>query len=104
MAKSCSATAKYFKSVHECIPLHIVASPHFTEALSARKVCLGDRSVSSAVELERLRFCDVLDGSLTITLFDMRVGFDALDSMAEIRGMNDVAPVKPCSDVLQALL
>ena len=97
MAKSCDESASYFGSVHECIPQQVVASAHFTETLSARKVCSGDRLISSVVELERLRFCDVLDGSLTITLFDLRVGYDALDSVAEIRGKIDVAPMALCS-------
>jgi len=97
VAKSCGESASYFASVHECIPQQVVASRHFTETLSARKVCSGDRLVSSAVELERLRFCEVLNGSLTITLFDTRVEYDALDSVAEIRGKITVVPMVLCS-------
>ena len=97
MAKSCGESASYFGSVHECIPQQVVASAHFTETLSARKVCSGDRLISSVVELERLRFCEVLDGSLTITLFDTRVEYDALDSVVEIGGKIDVGPMVLCS-------
>jgi hypothetical protein len=68
------------------VPYRVIASPHFSAALNVQRTCHGDRVVSTPADLGLLRFCEILNGSLTITLFDYRVGFDPLEFITEIHG------------------
>ena len=64
----------------------MTASPSFSEELVRVKRCIG-RLVSTAAQLEALRFCNVIDGSLIIAAMDVEVDFDALRSITAISGV-----------------
>ena len=50
------------------------------------KRCRG-RLVSSAAQLEALRFCNVINGSLNIAVTDVKADFDALRGITAISGL-----------------
>ena len=63
----------------------VLDSPSFSEELLRVKSCRG-RVVGTAAQLETLRFCNVIEGSLTITVTDVEADFDALRGITAISG------------------
>ncbi len=58
------------------------------ESFLARKTCAGGRVIRTAVELETLRFCEVLEGGgLTIEVVDPEADYSSLHEIGVIEGL-----------------
>ena len=88
MALKCGSAGSYFSSIDECIPLSIAAMPVFIHSIIFKTPCnFGNVTVQTVDELERLRYCGVLDGSLTIAVSDLTADYSALYDIATIQGL-----------------
>ena len=65
MIRSCSPTFSYFESIDECISEEIAILPSFALTLQREKVCTGGL-ILSLEDLEKYRYCTVVNGSLGI--------------------------------------
>ena len=55
--------------------------------------------VQQASELEALRFCDVINGSLVIEVGDKAADFTALRNIETVRGLSLVLYVRMCGEL-----
>jgi hypothetical protein len=89
---ACDAGTSYFKSLDACVADELVGSSVFAAAFQTQRVC-GDAVVQEASELEALRFCDVINGSLVIEVGDKAADFTALRNIERVRGLSLVLHV-----------
>ena len=86
-AKSCDTGQTYFSLIDECVDAAIGVSPSLLRALTDGHVCPG-RVVRTLDDLEAIRTCDTINGSLTIALNDANADFTALYDVETIRGLD----------------
>ena len=82
---TCAAGYHYFPTIDECLPLSLVAMPLFLSAITRIKVCNGS-VVRTIGDLEGLRYCNQVNGSLLIYLNDSSADFKALYDIPSISG------------------
>ena len=85
--RTCSSGQTYFSLIDECVSAGFAAMPAFLDALLVFHVCPG-RVVRTLDDLEALRTCDTINGSLTIALNDANADFSALYDVEIIRGFD----------------
>ena len=85
IAQTCTSGSKYYSLIDECVPLSVAGSDLFLQAYQTVKTCDGGL-VKSANDVERLRYCHMITGGLTIETSDERADFSALSDINEIRG------------------
>ena len=81
----CTTNQTYFSLIDECVDVIYAAMPAFLEALLVGHVCPG-RVVRTLDDLEALRTCDTINGSLTIAVNDANADFTALYDIEVIEG------------------
>ena len=69
-----------------CIPLEALNSPVFITTLLVKKSCAGG-TIATTQELEALRYCETINGRLTITVNDASADFTSLRYISQIQGM-----------------
>ncbi len=74
-------------SIDGCVLSSEASSDVFVRAFSAVKSCTGDRVIRTLDELESLRFCDIIEGSLSIEVDDIDADFEALNELTIVRGL-----------------
>ena len=84
MAPTCSSNATYFATLNECVPDTLLALPAFTSAILRQLSCAGG-VISTAAQLESMRFCTHVTGSLVITI-DVPADYSSLFNIAVIDG------------------
>ena len=89
VALSCDSSSYYFSSIFECVPLSIASTQAFRTAYQQVKTC-GGGVVSSTSQLEALRFCQAVNGSLTITVNDTTADFSAMYDIGTIAGLQSI--------------
>ena len=63
--------------------------PVFIHSIIFKTPCsFGNVTVQTADDLEALRYCSVLDGSLTIAITDLTADYSALYDIATIQGLD----------------
>ena len=63
--------------------------PVFIHSIMFKTPCsFGNATVQTADDLEALRYCSVLDGSLTIAVPDLTADYSALYDIATIQGLD----------------
>ena len=82
---SYAAGYNYFSTIDECLPLSLAELPSFLSAITRVKVCNGS-VVRTIGDLEGLRYCNQVDGSLLIYLNDSSADFKALYDITSISG------------------
>jgi hypothetical protein len=85
--KTCGGGQTYFSLIDECVDAGFAAMPAFLDALLVSHVCAG-RVVRTLDDLEAVRTCDTINGSLTIALNDANADFTALYDVETIRGLS----------------
>jgi hypothetical protein len=85
----CGEDEQYVDSVHACVKRWQLKEADFLEALFAQSVCDGGR-FTSALELQRLRFCSSLIGSIVIEDLKEDVDPNVFWDIEEIEGLNHV--------------
>jgi hypothetical protein len=81
----CGDDAAYFDSIDECVPLSIAALPAFQAGIQLSKRCPG-RVVRTVDDLEAVRFCTIVTGTLVLEVNDAGADFTALHDIDEIQG------------------
>ena len=81
----CGDDAAYFDSIDECVPLSIAALPAFQAGIQLSKRCPG-RVVRTVDDLEAVRFCTIVTGTLVLEVNDADADFTALHDIDEIQG------------------
>jgi hypothetical protein len=95
------------------VAAEIAVSPLFLQVLTYSHVCSG-RVVRTLDELEALRTCSVINGSLTIALNDANADFTSLYDIRAIQGLaldwagldfgfDDMAQLQDHSRLLEAV-
>ena len=75
---SCSnSSEKYVSSIDECIDGKIASLPAFLSALLVTRTC-NSSTITSLQELEYLRLCDVINGTLEVNIIDINEFSDQL--------------------------
>ena len=83
---ACDANSTYYSIINECMPQSLVSLPAFGSAITQTLSCPGGM-VSTAAQLEALRYCYTITGSLTITVNEATdYDFTALYDIAIIQG------------------
>ena len=98
LALACGSDASYFSSIDECIALSIAAVPAFLQSITFTKPCSGNVTVRTVDELEGLRYCGSLTGSLTIGVSDLTADYSALYDIATIQGLMQMTLQMQCAD------
>ena len=98
---SCGRGLTFVAALAECVPDTFLLSPLYVSAFSTRRACTGG-TFSTQQQLERLRFCDVIEDSLTIEVDDTE-DFSALSGIEAITGTARTN-ASPTLDVLQGRL
>ena len=83
---ACPIGERYFSTIDECIPDAITLLPDFPRAFVLNKTCEG-RLVASQSQLDSLRFCIIINGSLTLAVGDVSADFSALHDITAIEGL-----------------
>ena len=92
MALVCGLGASYFSSIDECVPLSIAAMPAFLQSITFLRACRGNVTVRTVDELEGLRYCDSVTGSLTISVSDLTADYSSLYDVDTIEGSMSLTP------------
>ena len=88
MARNCDNSAKYFSSIDECVPLSIASSTVFLDTFtSSVNPCSPSGPIETVADLEALRYCGYVNGSLTIAVKDSNADFSALRDIQVISGL-----------------
>jgi hypothetical protein len=87
--RTCNSNQTYFSLIDECVEVEIAVLPMFLDAILVSHVCAG-RVVRTLDDLEAIRTCDVINGSLTIALNDANADFTALYDIKVIQGLTYV--------------
>ena len=87
VSKTCPSGYRYFSSIDECVSSSIASLPVFSNALIATHSCIGG-SIKTVHQLEALRTCDTVMGSLTIEIYDISADFTSLYDINVIEGMS----------------
>ena len=88
LALTCGSDTSYFSSIDECVPLSIAATPAFLQSITFKTPCnFGNVTVKTVDELEGLRFCGIISGSLSIAVNDLTADYSALYDIATIQGL-----------------
>ena len=95
---ACDAGSSYFKSLDACVTDELVGSSAFAAAFQTQRVC-GDAVVQQASELEALRFCDAINGSLAIEVGDKAADLMALRNIETVRGLSLMLHVGVCGEL-----
>ena len=86
LPKICDAGSNYFSKLDACIPIVIASKSEFLESFQISKVCFG-AMVQSLRDLESLRYCSLILGTLEIIVDDATADFTALWDITEITGV-----------------
>ena len=86
-AKICPANSTYYKALDACIPLNTSATSGFRDAFTLKKKCAGG-TVETAEQLDSLRFCEIIDGGLTISVNNASADFSSLRYISQIQGLS----------------
>ena len=98
LALACGSDASYFSSIDECIALSIAAVPAFLQSITYLRPCSGNVTVRTVDELEGLRYCGSLTGSLTIGVSDLTADYSALYDVETIQGLMQMTLQMQCAD------
>jgi hypothetical protein len=82
----CASGWHFLRQLRECIPEHIFHTNAFSRAVRQERRCQGGL-ISTLPDLEALRYCDHIQGSLTITVDDVAADFTALHNIISIQGL-----------------
>ncbi len=85
VTKTCQSGTSYFESIDECVPNAIASLSMFLSAFTRVVTCSGG-IVRTQDDLERLRFCNVVQGSLVVHVEDLAADFTALYDISSIQG------------------
>jgi len=88
LAKSCGSGSAYFSSIDACVPSSISGLGAFVSAFGQKKTCHGG-VIASSSDLEALRYCNVINGNLTISVSDGSADYTALYDISVITGLRD---------------
>ncbi len=86
VARLCDGTSSYYKSLDECLPAEIAGTQEFIDAFQSQWICPGG-VIADGAALERLRYCQVINGSLEITISDLTADFSVLYDISRIDGL-----------------
>ena len=81
----CESGSTYFASIDECVPVSLSSLPAFVQSISSSRPCFGG-IITTALQLEALRFCTVITSSLVIALSEELADYTALYDIATIQG------------------
>ena len=76
----------YLPSIQECVSQAFDPNPEFLAELLQAKVCVGG-IVATIEQLEALRFCNIINSSLVLTINDATADFTSLHDIAAIQGL-----------------
>ena len=76
----------YFSDIHECVALNIAGMLAFLDALLTSRVCMGG-VIRTLIELEALRYCNIIIGSLTIAVNAITADYSSLYDIETITGL-----------------
>ena len=83
----CGSGSTYFSILYECVPNTIVMLPVFVDSFDgATNVCPRSGPVRTLAELESLRFCDTINGSLVIEVDDAAADYTVFRDIEVITG------------------
>ena len=85
MAPVCNAVSIYIDSIDSCVQTNILSSTVFAATIGLIKSCRGGL-IQTAADLERLRFCQVINDSLVITANFPGADFTSLFDIQTIDG------------------
>jgi hypothetical protein len=67
--------------------LSIAALPDFQRAIQLQKICQGG-TITTVGQLEALRFCTIINGSIYLEINHVDADFTALQDLEEIQGLS----------------
>jgi hypothetical protein len=83
----CGSTARYFAELDECVPNTISETLEFLNSLIAVvNVCNVDGPIVTAADVEALRYCEAIKGSLILSVTDPNADLTALTDLRVISG------------------
>ena len=86
-AKICPANSVYYKALDACIPLETSATSGFRDAFTLKKKCFCG-TVETTEQLDALRFCEIIEGGLTISVNNASADFRSLRYISQIQGVS----------------
>ena len=92
LAKNCGSGSAYYVSIDTCVPSSISGLGVFVSAFAQKKTCRGS-VVATSSDLEALRYCNVINGNLSISVSDGSADYTALHDISVITGLADTARV-----------
>ena len=81
----CGPNSTYFSTIDECVSVDISSSSSFRDPFAAINTCLGGE-ITSAFDLERLRFCHRVLGNLTISVYN--TDYTGIRDLQTIEGLH----------------
>ena len=85
VAPKCPPNATYFSTLQQCVSTSISSLPAFSVSIQLQLPCAGG-AISTPAQLESLRFCTSITGSLVITV-SQPADYSALHDIASIGGL-----------------
>ena len=87
MVPDCAGDARYYSSIDECIPLSIASSDGFLNSFgSSVNHCSPSGPIRNIADLEALRYCDTVVGSLVVEVNDPGADFSVFRDLQVITG------------------
>ena len=91
MVPDCATDARYYSSIDECIPLSIASSDGFLSSFgSSVNDCSPSGPIRNLADLEALRYCDTIVGSLVVEVNDPGADFSVFRDIEVITGCGDI--------------
>ena len=85
---NCPYTQSYFAAIDECVPEAIAANQAFIDNINIDVICTPLSSYRTAGDIQSLRYCNRITGSLIIENTDTGVDFSALYDITIIEGVS----------------
>ena len=86
VAPTCPPNSTYYSTIQECVDVSIASLLAFASAIQLQLPCAGG-VISTAAQLESLRFCTSITGPLVITV-SQPADYTSLHSIASIAGLS----------------
>ncbi len=88
LAKSCDSNSQYYAAIDQCVSNAIAALPAFSQSFNqAPRTCTRNYAITTAADLEGIRYCSVISSSLIIAVSDLNADYTALFDIKTIMGM-----------------
>ena len=85
---SCNATTTYNAAIDQCVSNAVAALPAFPQSFNqAPRTCTRNYAITTAADLEGIRYCSVISSSLIIAVNDPNADYTALFDIKTIMGM-----------------